>query len=258
MVYTKELHRNFERFYATWPPNDLLSLGDFGYLQQNVFARKGNIQDDFDLHFEKAAGDRAAAHYKYTSAGLTQVKFVAAGNADASVVPVKAGVKLQFGGEHGVFFDAAGCAVSSIKDQVALNAQILALFEKRIWVDDWHIITSLVECGRTLIVVSSEAGAEFELEAKGEIPNVDLADATVEFTAKSQQKIGYSLVTTKKQKLTPLFGVSALKWKFLKGRNLQMAAGDFAPLGVVASYSEMRRLAALETPLSAEVELEEM
>ncbi len=207
-IYADDIHYNFKHFYANWPPNQPIKLGDFGMLEDNLFRRKGNIKGVFNVDFQTRSGQAQQSDYEYKSAGSTELTFSAKGSSGNPAIPVNASLKIDFSSSDAIFFNAAGCNNDSIEDEVTLGKDILKLFKDDKWDDDWVIVTNLVTAGATTVVISSADAASLSLEADANISNINLSDASLRLGVKHEKNIGYKVVT--QGGMIPLLGCSKL------------------------------------------------
>jgi hypothetical protein len=233
-IYTDEIRKNLRPLFANWQPDQPVKLGDFGKLQGNIFIRLGSVSQ-FGITFAERSDSRGTQQF-FSSKGTTDVKFNAAGSAPAGgTVNVKANVEINFSSEESVFFNAADCKYSMIADKVALGAEVMKLKQKDKWKRSWVVVTDVVESGATTLAVSGSSSSSIILEATGNVPNIDLADASVGFTIKSARNVGFQLVAAKG--LTPLIALSQIKSPF----PLWFGEGGFQPLSMTIFGSDVVR-----------------
>jgi len=221
-IYTDNIHANLKPFYANWPPNFPIALGDFGLLQGNMFLRKDSLKSAFgiDVRPLRHPGDKTT--YAYRSAGSTEVKFHPKAQAQLGPVPVKASVAVSFKSKSAIFFQAAGCEIEAVDGEVALGDAVLQLLAERRWNPDWHIVTRLVRAGATTMIVSAEGGASIVLEADAEVPTIDLADASIGLSIAHEKSIGWKAITEKAR--SPLIGFSKVKPRWFRNTTLDPIA----------------------------------
>lgn len=221
--YCKTIRKEFARLYAAWPPNAPLRLGDFGYVRDGVFDRKSNLVT-FGMHWKARKGDGEAS-YSLTSASGTQVRLLARGELEPGGVPVaKARAEVSFAAADAVFFNAAGCTVGEVEDQIALGREILSLFGRRQWNDDWYVVTRIVQAESSTIATAQSAGASIRLEARGDEPQIDLANAGAKLVAAS--RTGVRNVIVSEEGLTPLIGLSRVRRRILRSAVFNLAEDE--------------------------------
>lgn len=223
--YCRTLQKQFRDMYAAWPPNAPLRLGDFGYLQGPVFSRKSNLASLKLTGWKTRSGRSAASTYTCSTASGTEVKFHAKGEANPGGVPLaKATAEVKFSRGEAVFFNAAGCVLEEIEDQVGLGRTILEMFGNKTWNDDWCVVTGIVRAGATTVAVSAEAGASVLLEAAADQPTVDLANADVGLQVGTSRSLSSLFVG--EAGFTPLVRLSKVRRKFLGGRVFSIGDPD--------------------------------
>jgi hypothetical protein len=205
--YTQEILHELKRF-ATWEPGLPLRLGDYGLLNGSLFSRKGNLAD-LGVTFRRR-NDPAAKRVFYTSRESEQVEVGAGAAADVGpLANAKAALKISFGRENAILFNAAGVAYESVEDGLDLQRKLLSLLQPGPWDPRWSVVTELMHSGSTTVVVSSGSNAAFVLEAEADVPKVDLADVTARLVIKSERNIGFGVATA--DGMTPLFGLSRIR-----------------------------------------------
>ena len=141
---------------------------------------------------------------------------MARGEVEPGGTPVaKARAEVSFSAADAIFFNAAGCTVEEVEDQVALGREILSLFRQRQWNDDWYVVTRVVRAASSTIAVAQSAGASLRLEARGDEPQLDLANAGAKLVTASRS--GVENVVVSEDGLTPLIGLSHVRRRILGG-----------------------------------------
>ena len=213
--YCRAIREQFTGFHATWPPNAPLRLGDFGRVYGNVFERRSNL-----VHFEvgwRTRHGRSRSNYAITTGSGTNVRLFARGGVGpAGLALAKALAAVMFDARGALLFNATGCLVDEVEDQVDLGSHILDLFMQRKWDDDWHVVTRIVKAVSTTIAIADEAGASIHLEASSDQDQIDLADATGKLRAAALDRVSSVIVT--ENDLTPLIGLSRLKRRLFGSR----------------------------------------
>lgn len=215
--YCKTLQKQFRDFYAIWPPNAPIRLGDFGYLQGPVFSRKSSLASVGITDWKARSGRGAPSTYTCTTASGTEVKFHAKGEVNTGGVPLaKATAEVKFSRGEAIFFNAAGCVLDEIEDQIGLGRTVLDMFAKKTWNDDWAVVTGIVRSGATTVAVSAEAGASVLLEASADQPNIDLANVNAGLHVGTSRSLSSLFVG--EAGFTPLVRLSKVRRKFFEGR----------------------------------------
>jgi len=222
-IYSDEIRRHLRPLFANWQPSQPIALGDFGKLEGNIFIRLGNVKK-FGIGFTDRTDNRKDQQ-SFASEGSTEVKFngAVAGPAGGTVT-VKASLEVNFASKDSVFFNAAECRYSMIDDKIALGAAVMELYRAKKWDRAWAVVTDIIAAGATTLAVSGSSSSSIVFEATGNVPNIDLADASVGLAIKSSRNVGYQVVA--QQGLTPLIALSKIKPQFI------VWGGDFQPLSM--------------------------
>jgi hypothetical protein len=222
-IYSDEIRRNLRPLFANWQPSQPVRLGDFGKLQGAIFVRLGNV-NQFGIQFAERSDDRKDQQ-SFSSKGSTEVKFNAAGSAPVGgTVNIKANVEVNFSSEESVFFNAAECKYSMIDNKVALAAAVMQRYHDDQWDRAWVVVTDVIAAGATTLAVSGGESSSIVFEATGNVPNINLGDASVGLSLKNSRNVGYQVVAA--QGLTPLIALSRIKPAFL------WFGGSFQPMSM--------------------------
>lgn len=217
------IHDQFVDFYAAWPPNAPLKLGDFGYLNGAVFQRKSHLST-YGIEWKTRRGTGEST-YSLTSGFGTNVTLLGKGDvAPGGITLAKALAEVSFSSAGSVFFNAAGCTVDEIENEIELGRSILNLFAQRQWNDDWWVVTRLIHAKSTTVAVSESAEAGLSLEAASDQPYVDLANAELKLVAKRRKDVSNVIVS--ETGLTPLVALSRVRKKLLGSPVFKMAGGE--------------------------------
>lgn len=213
-LYTKELYRQF-KYRGNWLPNKNIKLGDVGRIEKGRFTPETTLEH-LRVPFIVRRGVSPTT-FDYVSKSGISVKAKAAGEvAIATSIPqAQAGVLVQFDKEGAFLFQAHGCVEDMIENRDTIRNSILELRSKKIWDDDWTIITELVRADCATVLVSISRSATIELSAKTNLTLANLAnvDAGLKVTGQS----GRIVKVVAKKRLKPLYNVSAL-WSSLATR----------------------------------------
>jgi len=214
--YCDQMKHNFKIFYAPFPPNQPVQLGDYGVMNGNTFVPIGRVAD-----LGVAVGNirripERASDFEFTSEGSVDVEFHAGGSATPGGVPIKAGLDISFSKKFSVFFSAVKCIPTFIEDQVALGNKIVNLLQSGQWQKKFVVITSLVEAGSTTTVVSAADQSSISLEASSSaVSEIDLGDVSLKLSIKRANSVGFKAIT--QAGLTPLIGLSKVSGLFQDG-----------------------------------------
>jgi len=204
-TYTNDIHHEWVEVFAAWPIGLEVELGDYGYLEDGIFQRMGNISDK-GISGETGENDNDAA-IEYKSSDEVSIVLRAKGSADASgLVQAKASLEMSFSGKHAVFFKAAGGKWHTFKSPDEVGQQILSLYHAGDWKREFVVVTNLLKAGATTVLVSSGSSASISIEAKADkIEAIDLVDADVGLQIKSESNLGLKVIAEKG--MTPIFGL---------------------------------------------------
>jgi hypothetical protein len=209
-IYSESVHSNL-RMYAAWPIDTPLGLGDFGTLDGHLFQRLGNIKDQYSIQI-KSLSSKSSVHYDYRSADTVETTMYAKGDMKlGGQIPLaKAGLEINFSGENAVFFDAAGCNISTIENKDNVFNEITKLYRKGKWDKKHTLITDIIRAESAMVLISKSKDASIFLEAESpEITVIELAKASIGLRCKSEKNIGLNFIST--QETTPLIKLGRIK-----------------------------------------------
>lgn len=245
-VYTSAVHENLKPLFANWEPGRPLELGDYGSRVGEVFIHIGNIKD-LGIAFDVREDPTTDQKY-FSSEGSTEIKLNTKGAATASnALNAKATLEINFSSKEAVFFNAAECRFSMIKDKAAIGKEVMKLYKAGDWDRSWAVVTDIVSAGATTIAVSGADKASITFEASVDVEKINLADAKIGLNVASQNNVGY--VVDAKNGLIPLMGLSQIQSTFL------WFGGKYKPLSATYSpkmLSTMRNSPSFKTEESAE------
>lgn len=213
-TYVRGLHQKFD-FYAAWPPNQARRLGDIGRMADGQFQRVTTLEL-LGISFAERQGP-TGSDLSHTSGSSVSIKLKAQGETlpGTSIPNAKAGALVEFSSEGAFVFQAATPAVREVEDQVRLADDILRLFRKfengkRVWNEDWCVVTELMTTSKVTVLVSSSGSSKIELSADG-IPAGQAPLATLGGTLSVVTQHGEVTSVLAEANLTPLFRVSRVK-----------------------------------------------
>jgi hypothetical protein len=182
-------------------------------LIDDIFIKRSNLRDAYVAGFSVTprASQGADSHWNFSSAQSTFVNTKAGVKASSA----QAKLKITFAEEHAVYFNAAGCRLLEAENYEQIAAFVRLLWHDEKWDDSYYVVTSVVETPMSLAFMSGGADAEAILEATGEVPDIDLANADLKLTLRNKKSLAMDFVTPKTH--TPLIGVSRLKPRWLTG-----------------------------------------
>ena len=211
-IYTDEVYQNLRPLYANWEPTKPIKLGDFGLMNDNFFNHLGNISA-FKINFN--VRESPAKDYKnFSSRGSVSVSTHDKGSFPINgIMNASAALEINFSNEDAVFFNAADCNYKMIDDKVRLGEEIMEKFHAQVWKHEWAIVTDLVQAGSTTVAISGAKNAGLLLEAKGNVQQMALADASIGLNVKNSTNVGYQVISA--DGLIPLIGLCKIQPRFI-------------------------------------------
>ncbi|MFZ2632066.1 MAG: hypothetical protein WA081_09405 [Desulfosalsimonadaceae bacterium] len=211
-IYTEAVRENLKPLFANWEPGKPVELGDYGTLAGEAFIHIGNIKD-LGMGFDVREDDTPDRKY-FSSEGSTEIKLNMKGAATLSgAINAKATLEINFGSKEAVFFNAAECRFSMIRDKAAVGKEIMKRCKAHDWDRDWALVTDLVRSGATTIAISGADHASVIFEASGNVDKINLSDASVGLNVANQKNVGY--IVDAQKGLIPLIGLSKIQPTFL-------------------------------------------
>ncbi len=211
-IYTSAVYGNLRPLYGNWLPDKPVELGDYGILHDRAFMQIGNVRQ-LGITFQPRK-DSAGDQIIFSSKGSARVTLKPAGSGPvAGGANVKASLQIDFSSEDSVFFNAAGCAYNMIQDKAGLGKDIMKRFENRTWDRQWAVVTDIVQAGATTIAASGGHSSSIVFEADGNVPQINLADASVSLSVASCSNVALQIAARKG--LSPLIGLSRIQHVFL-------------------------------------------
>jgi hypothetical protein len=209
--YTSEIYEQ-RRYWATWEPNVHLELGTCGPVSDGIFRPEDKL-GDFGITFAQDT-DPEPADTDYSSRQGLDVTFQLAvgGQVIPSVPRGTAGMSVSFTRKQAVVVAVKGGREYRIANQTQLKSDILEKArEREDFPDRWFVVTHLVVCDFASVLVALGSGASFAVSGKADFAAgvVDLANAKLGLTVRSQNHIGYKMLAQKGA--TPLFRGLRLK-----------------------------------------------
>jgi hypothetical protein len=212
--YAQQVKQVLSDYYAGAPIKPNFELGDYGFLQNGLFAYQGNLQD-LQIEFGvRPPGGQSTINF--TSQSGVAVTFNAKGQAGQ----VNASVGVTFSEQGAILFNAAGCTAQAIEDQVQLGDAIIKLYNDGKWNKQFAVVTTLISAISTTVLMSSSSNSSITLQATDpSVAAIDLSDASLQLSISAFSSMALSITT--QGALTPLIGLSGLQGWF--------GAGTFGP-----------------------------
>ena len=241
-IYSEAVHVNFPSYFATFPPNTPIRLGDYGDLRRDCFDRRGNVTDKFGVGI-RSRPVSAPSRFEFRSGRSVSVTLRAKGDVLPSGIPaVKAGMGVNFSRGRSVLFNAAGCTVESIEDIDGFGKRLLDLFQERRWEADRVVVTSFIAATTLTLVISAEANASIDLEADGDLSSIDLSQAGIKLHVTGERGLAAKYIT--KGNTFPLVGLSRVH-KRIFGPRFQTRYATHTPQPSVDIEAEAERIRAV-------------
>ncbi len=143
--------------FAAWMPIvNNYRLGDYGIIADGVFAKLGNITDDFKVSVTEGSGE--AASIDFTSEGASIIKL--AGGVAVDVIPageVNANVEIGFSKEKSFLVKAPTITVAAIDN---VNEVAIKLKDTGKWDGKWKVVHQVYTAIDPVIVITHEAGTK--------------------------------------------------------------------------------------------------
>ncbi len=194
-IYKLAFRKNFTNYEGNFPLNRQLQLGDYGVVKNGYFSRLGNLNDDsIKLSFE-ILKDFSPAHETFKSSNNVNFSSISKGDIlPGGTVATKASVQIGFTEANAVFFSSAEVLYHEIKDIAGLGKKLLELYEKKVWKKEYHVVTRVIEGRNSVIIISGSSSCTVNIEAKSELPKIDLANAEIGLNFKSVQQTAYEII----------------------------------------------------------------
>lgn len=213
--YAREMHASFG-YFASWPPNATISLGDVGVVRRMGFRRLQNLSDLGIGLAVKRAG--RPADLEYASAGRVNVAVEAGvgGSSDSGT-----GFSIRFTQSGATFFQAARCVVESAANLADLEAEILRLHADGAWKSEYAVVTSVLRTGPAAVVIAEQKDAEIRLKASAPavLPQLPIANAAASISVVAESGIAWKAIMA--EGATPLFSVMGLRRRLGGARELR-------------------------------------
>ncbi|MBZ0119238.1 MAG: hypothetical protein K8H88_19750 [Sandaracinaceae bacterium] len=187
--YLGKVHSQM-RFRGIYPINTELKIGDFGTLRGHRFIREGNLgvatdmskmggviaTESLELPVEGSEYDN-----KFSLGEARAVEFGANATVD-NVVKVKAGLQVSFQSEFSAFVALSEMRVETMRNLKAVGDELVDRAASNVWAYNGRfVVTQLIRASSMVLLLSSRAGTRVELEASGDVPQIDLAKAGLSF-----------------------------------------------------------------------------
>jgi hypothetical protein len=218
-LYVRGVRKKLRYYYAAWLPNEVLSLGDVGTLEKGVFFRQKTNLGSPGIKFT-VKPDKDATPFSLQSEKGVQIAAKAAGeiSTNAPNIPkAKAGVTVDFSAKGAFVIKAPLTYETAIANIATLEKQVIELYRKGLWKQEWAVIAKLVTAPTATILVSRSSAGKIELAAEGKFAagsTVQLGEADLKFNVSFTS--GDIIEFTNAQNVTPFFQLVGLKQRLFK------------------------------------------
>lgn len=179
--YIKKVHEE-TTFYATWTPSQVLSLGDYGVLDDDgVFVFQGNVKDLGFSAISVNPSTRPDDFLEITTAEGTSinVKLSGQGLPGSKLPDSSAGVVFSLTRSDSLICKLKGPKQESIGNFKALQDFVIQQYTEGKWTKDWRIVNQRVVADGTTIIYSDTDGVEIQASANAPVKNI--ADPSLQF-----------------------------------------------------------------------------
>jgi len=210
--YTNEIWKNLN-YFANWPLNKKIRIGDIGFLDNKQFRRQSKI-DRRTIKFATRAGG-AKAELTYSTRNRVCIDFKVAGRAplspESALSIAHAGVTITFSREGAGILHIMGYETKEIEDFESLCEPLLEFYRKKEWDESFMVVASVIEATSATIIVSDSRDGCAELVAKANIgpSQVNLANLNAGFELRRQK--GLDIFVIARESVTPLFQLAQFK-----------------------------------------------
>lgn len=219
--YTRELLENLQ-YFGTWLPLVQLEVGAVGVIRSHAFQQMTSLEE-LGVPFQLSPG-RASGTFKHVSEEGVEVSFKLAGElplAGSKLAQADAGATVDFSRSGGIYFEADGCVMQSLKNPATLERSLLDLYASRAWKKDYFVVTEVMRAKSTTILISRSNSARVELRAVGKLDTNlgSLASAEARFKVAVQRNLTTEIVA--QRELTPLFKAACLRFPLFQAPRLE-------------------------------------
>jgi hypothetical protein len=198
--------RKETKLFPIYPPNMRVQLGDYGRVVDGRFIPEGNLRSMPQPILFDSVTSPGLMNFEHKSKKVRRVAVGVSASVNAGVADVKARLELDFGEEFSVYVAVAGCRHERIKDITTLGNELINRFGADKWNDDYKVVTSLIESANTTVIIARQESSKVVLEAEGDVPYINVADASLSLRITFDSADSQSWVTVKQNKgakLTP-------------------------------------------------------
>lgn len=184
-AFRKAIRQQLDR-QENWQPTRRLDVGVILSRQGDELIPVSSLQQKgIDVGINQVAAEEVL----FTFGKGTNYSVKAAGQAQAGTVSSNAEIHFGFENESGVFLSAAGCHTETIANQEKVLDAIRSLAVNGEWNDAWIFVEEVFRAKKLNLLISGSDKAELTAEAKGNLPNIDLADAELGLKTTAQKGV---------------------------------------------------------------------
>lgn len=195
-IFKQHFSKHFTNHEANFPPTRPIELGAYGIMENGYFKRYGNINEQFGIEFT-IVPDNSPSYENFKSDGSVGIDFKAKGDIGSTGVPLlKAQIGFSFSSEKSLFFSAAGVKYLQINNLAVVGEKIIELYRQGKWKKKYVVVSSILEAGNSLILISGSDQCNVIIEAKSDqIHEIDLTNTEIQFGIKTSSRVSYEILT---------------------------------------------------------------
>jgi hypothetical protein len=196
--------RDQTRFFATWPPNAAVAIGDHGPMDGALFERFSNLGG------LKSTQGPAKAGFDIQIGAQRGLNFDANARAQYQLTEGQALLEIGFSTASGVMFSTEDAQVTRTDDIGALGRQLASLHDEGKWDLSHGIVIELISVPKATILASQSVGAQAKFSVDGKTPVTASAMANLKADASMLLSKGVGVKIVGEGPLTPLFRLAFL------------------------------------------------
>jgi len=217
-LYADEIKKHFKILYANWEPGGPLELGNYGFMDGNVFIPQGKLQDDFpefNGNTIQIMQDPTKDQKEFKSEEGIEVILSAKGSVNPQGVSLtKALLEIKFSKKNSVYFNASGCTTTRIGNKAQVGDILKKLYKNDKWKKEYCVVTDLVKAEKAIVTISQSDNSAISFEADSPaVEKINLADASIKLSLSSEKNIGYKVPAD--EGVILLMGLCKIKNPFL-------------------------------------------
>lgn len=214
-LYSKGIRKKFKSYYATWLPNQKISMGDVGIIRRYTFEKVTNLSD-IGINFNKSKNDNSVA-IDYASGKDVSVSYESDSPADTlpgTNTTINAAIK--FSKEGSFIISAKDGSEIEIDNHYSIGEKINALRKIGKWDPRWLVVTRIITFPYASIIISTSRISEIKFQIKNDKINNSFAWIGSENNFSIFSQTGDILKIIGEKEITPLFQVHGLKRRVIR------------------------------------------